>query len=259
MTAPLAREPIIDALRRGLEPLAECDAAWIGGSAAFGALDEFSDVDLVAVVDDAAFDAVFAAAEGALEALSPIVLRHEVTGQPGFRQRFYRQRDASEFLVVDLALLPRSQPVKFLGRELHGEARILFDKTGALVEPPFDEAAERAAAAARVAPLRAAFELFQHLPEKELRRGRTAEAVQFYHAYTLRPLAEALRLRHRPLRRIFGLRYLERDLPPAVAAELRDLSFVADPADLRIKLDRARARFRGVIGELDRAVAEETR
>jgi predicted nucleotidyltransferase len=58
------REQVVEVLRAALEPLAFVNAAWLGGSDAFGRADELSDVDLQVDVDDgqvAAFGAVEAA------------------------------------------------------------------------------------------------------------------------------------------------------------------------------------------------------
>lgn len=51
--------------------------------------------------------------------------------------------------------------------------------------------------------------------------------------------AELLRMRHCPERWDFGLRYLDRDLPPAMCDEIRDLVFVRDLKDLGAKHGRA--------------------
>ena len=60
----MRREQVVEVLRAALEPLASVNAAWLGGSDAFGRADELSDVDLQVDVDDgqvAAFGAVEAA------------------------------------------------------------------------------------------------------------------------------------------------------------------------------------------------------
>ncbi|MBT9458105.1 MAG: nucleotidyltransferase domain-containing protein [Burkholderiaceae bacterium] len=246
------RERLLATLRGALEAHPEVEAAWEGGSAAFSYRDELSDVDAVVVVADEAVEAVFAAVEVALNALSPIALRHDVTGTPGFSQRFYRLRDASEFLVVDLVLIRRSDPLLFRDVELHGQGQTWVDRRGLLQPSHLDAAADREQARARIPVLRSAFDMFQHIPTKERLRGRKVEALQFYQGMTLRPLVEALRLLHCPQRRIFGLRYLARDLPAEVVARIEQLMFVADLPDLERKHEQAQQWFWETMARLER-------
>ncbi len=246
----VTRAQLVALLRQSLEQVDAVDAAWEGGSAAFGSDDALSDVDAVAVVADEAIDSTFAQVEAALHELSPVTLRYDVPGTPGYTQRFYRLRDAGEFLVVDFVLFRRSDPLLFREVELHGRARTWFDRRGILVESHLDGAVDMAQARARVPVLAAAFAMFQHIVTKERMRGRAVEALTFYQAMTLRPLVEALRLLHCPQRRIFGLRYLARDLPPEVCARIEALAFVRDLDDLAAKHDEARRWFEPCIARL---------
>jgi hypothetical protein len=81
--------------------------------------------------------------------------------------------------------------------------------------------------------------MFQHIVTKECLRGRAVDALVFYQSMTWRPLVEALRLLHGPQRRIFGPRYLERDLPADVCRRIEALAYVHDLADLAGKHEQA--------------------
>jgi len=248
----ITRTRLLDTLRRTLEASLSVDAAWEGGSAAFGRVDDLSDVDVIAVVEDGAVDATFARVEQALNDLSPVTLRVAMPGTAGFAQRFYRLRDAGEFLVVDLVLLRRSDPLQFRDEELHGRGRSWFDRTGVLVESHLDRDTELAIARDRVPALRAGFEMFQHLATKERLRGHGSDALAFYQAWTLRPLVEAVRLLHAPQTRVFGLRYLARDLPPPVVQRVERLSFVRDLTHLAEVHEEAVHWFAECIERLER-------
>jgi hypothetical protein len=236
------RGQLTGVLQQTLQQLENVDAAWEGGSAAFDNDDEWSDID--------ALDATFATVEGALGALSPIALRYDVPGTAGFAQRFYRLRDAGEFLVVDLVLIRRSDPLLFREVELHGRGRVWFDRRGVLVASHLDAASDAEQARARVPVLAASFEMFQHIVTKERLRGHATDALMFYHAMTWRPLVEALRLLHCPERRIFGPRYLERDLPADICRRVQALAFVRDLDDLAAKHDEARCWFGPCVARL---------
>jgi hypothetical protein len=59
----MRREQVIEVLRGALLPLPHVNAAWLGGSDAFGRADELSDVDLQVDVDDGHVAATFGASE----------------------------------------------------------------------------------------------------------------------------------------------------------------------------------------------------
>jgi predicted nucleotidyltransferase len=246
----ISRTQLRDVLQRTLQQLEAVDAAWEGGSAAFDGDDALSDIDAVAVVADDAVESTFAQVESALQALSPVALRYDVPATAGYAQKFYRLRDAGEFLVVDLVLMRRSDPLLFREVELHGRGRTWFDRRGLLVDVHLDAARDLAQARERVPVLAASFAMFQHIVTKERLRGRAVDALVFYQSMTWRPLVEAVRLLHGPQRRVFGPRYLTRDLPPAVCERLEALAFVRDLDDLAAKHEQARRWFDACIARL---------
>jgi hypothetical protein len=248
----ITRSQLVAALQQALLGIDAVDAAWEGGSAAFGGEDALSDVDAVAVVADDAVDAVFAQVEVALQMLSPIALRCDVPNTAGFAQKFYRLRDGGEFLVVDLVLLRRSDPLLFREVELHGRGRTWFDRRAILVDAHLDAEHDIAQARVRVPVLAASFAMFQHIVTKERLRGHAVDALVFYQSMTWRPLVEALRLLHEPQRRIFGPRYTTRDLPADVCRRIEALAYVHDLADLETKHEQARRWFEACIERLQR-------
>lgn len=249
MTA-ITRAVLRQHLQQALQAIDAVDAAWEGGSAAFGRDDGLSDIDAVAVVTDDALDATFAQVEVALQALSPVALRYDTPGTVGFAQKFFRLRDAGEFLVVDLVLIRRSDPLLFREVELHGRGTVWFDRRGILLEAHLDAEADAAQARVRVPVLAGYFEMFQHIVTKERLRGKAVDALVFYQQMTWRPLVEALRLLHDPQRRVFGPRYTTRDLPADVCRRIEALAFVRDLDDLAAKHDEARQWFAQCITRL---------
>jgi predicted nucleotidyltransferase len=239
----ITRPVLLTALRQALEQQATVLAAWEGGSAAFGSDDALSDIDAVAVVANDSVELTFNAVEAELALLAPIALRYLVPSAPGYAQRFYRLQGAPEHLVVDLVFIRESDPLLFREVELHGHGLTWFDRAGVLTERHLDAEQDTAQARARIAALRAAFDMFQHIPAKERQRGRAVDALTFYQGMTLRPLAEALRLLHCPQRRVFGVRYLARDVPADVCQRFEALSFVRDLQDLEAKHAQAQAWF----------------
>jgi len=224
----VTRTDIIDSILRALEELPWVDALWEGGSAAFGREDEWSDVDLQAVADDAQAPALFDIVEATLASLSPIkqVYRVPEPAWHGHSQRFYELEAAGPFLMVDFCVMKRSSPNRFLEREIHGKARFLLDRAGvAAGSRPGDPEAWDARLRDRIAQLTARFRMFQSLVVKDCLRGRPLDALNFYQALTLVPLVEMLRIKHDPWRHNFGWRYLQYDLPAEDYARLVRLAY----------------------------------
>jgi hypothetical protein len=247
------REQVVEVLRAALEPLAFVNAAWLGGSDAFGRADELSDVDLQVDVDDGRVAATFGAVEAALAAASPIVARL-IMPMPtwhGHAQRFYRLRDTPEFTAVDVVVFERSDPRRYYNQaERHGHPLVLFDRAGVVRPVPLDPGELAATLARAVAGIRARLPFTLPLVAKEVRRGDTLAALAAWHRYVLAPLVELYRVRHAPARHDFGARYTRDDLPPEVQKTLVELSFVAGLDDLAVKLPRAERLLRELLDEL---------
>jgi hypothetical protein len=229
------RNRISDAVTQALRPLPTVFAGWEGGSAAFGKVDAYSDIDLDYIVaDHASFDDLYALAERAIETVSPI------TGSyTPLKGRYYKLKDGGDFLLIDLIFHLAGAPDHDLDIERHGEKVPLFDKGNWLRRKPLDEGALAVQLNRRYRELQTWFPMSQVFVRKAILRGKHFEAVGAFWAYTLRPLADLLRMRYCPARWDFGVRYLDRDLPPAVYDQVRELAFVRDLEDLEVKLAKA--------------------
>ena len=226
------RERISTAVCEALKPLPSVLAGWEGGSAAFGVLDEYSDIDLTFLVDDEiSFEELYAVAEKRLQAVSAMTAKHHVG-----LGRYYKLRDSGEFFLVDLCFLRAGASDHFLEVERHGRILPLFDKGEWLRARALDARALANKRDLRLRELQTWFLISQSFVRKAILRGREVEAVAAFWSYTLKPLAELLRMRYCPDRWDFGLRYLDRDLPPTVYARFRELTFVRDLQDLDGKL-----------------------
>lgn len=250
ITFMLTRASIVHAIHSALAALPQVRACFLAGSEAFGRADRWSDIDINCVTDLAHAPANFAAVEAALAALSPIAITLEMPPSglwPELAQRFYRLRDTDEFLMVDFCQLTPGQLQTFLEPTRHGTPVVLFDRDDLLKPVTLDRTAHDAQLIARLAYLRSAFPMFQNLVRKALLRGDLTEAMAVYFGHTMRPLVEALRIRHCPERFDFGFRYTIHDLPPEIARELQELMWPRDPDDMRAKLARAELMFNSAL------------
>lgn len=251
MPNKLGREEILGALRRVLEPLPYVHAMWEGGSEAFGRTDEWSDIDVQFDVDDEKVAETLTLIEGTLARLSPIQDRLGMPERPGYAQVFYRLQDASPFLLVDLCVMKRSHPDKFLEPEIHGCVVIHFNKGDALVIKHLDVESHMARIRQHRERIEKRFAMFHTMVEKEMHRGNHPAAVDLYHRLVLDSLVDALRILHAPAHFDFKVPYLNHDLPKEACARLRPLFFVADEADLRRKYAEAARWFRETLAEID--------
>ncbi|HEY5550500.1 MAG TPA: hypothetical protein VIK52_01325, partial [Opitutaceae bacterium] len=224
----VSRTEIIESVTGVLEALPWVDAMWEGGSAAFGRVDEWSDVDLQAIAEDARTLELFEIVEATLKSMSPIkqVYRVPEPAWHGHSQRFYELEKAGPFLMVDFCVMKRSSANRFLEREIHGGARFIFDRSGvAAGVKPGDPEAWDTRLRDRLAQLTGRFRMFQPLVTKDCLRGRPLDAAHFYQSLTLVPLVEMLRIKHDPWRHNFGWRYLQHDLPAEDYARLVRLAY----------------------------------
>ena len=252
MPERLNRSAILSKLEAELLPLAFVQAMWEGGAAAFDRVDEWSDLDLQVVVDDERVEETAGVIEAALQQLSPIAIRYELPRPTwhGHYQVFITLEMASPFLMVDLCIMQRSNPNRFLEPQIHGQAVVHFDKCGLTAAPTWDEAVWQVKIRERLETMAIQFELFQVLSEKEISRGNWLEALAFYQGYTLRPLVEALRMKYSPHHYNFHTRYIHYELPAEVVTRLERLYYLPEPSRLASARQEAEAWFRELQAEL---------
>ncbi|MCW4055236.1 MAG: nucleotidyltransferase domain-containing protein [Candidatus Bathyarchaeota archaeon] len=248
----VTRGAIVEVLARALEPLDYAYAFWEGGAAALGRLDEWSDIDLYLVVDDDRVDAAFQAAEEALASLSPIAAKLDVPHPPGagIFQAFYKLKAASEYHLVDLAILKASSPDKFLEPEIHGRALFYFNKGGRIKPPPFDRDKFARKLEGRLRGLCVRFGMFENYVQKEINRRNHLEAVYFYHML-LAMLVEALRMKYYPVHHGFKMRYIHYELPNDIIQRLKPLYFLDSEEDLQRKYKAATSWFHELTSNMD--------
>ncbi len=254
----LSRDAIVKTLIDSLEPLDYVHAFWEGGAAAFNRVDKWSDIDAYVVVDEEKISDAFLAVEKALRSLSPIKQKYEVQQLPWPRvsQAFYRLEDASEYLLVDIAILTVNSPEKFLEPKIHGNAVFYFNKNDAIKLPLLDKCALVDKLQKRIERLRARFEMFNNFVQKEINRGNYLEALEFYHVLTLTSLVEALRTRYSPAHHDFKIRYIRYELPQEIVEQLKPFYFIEDERDLQAKYREATAWFLKTVSKIDQVEIE---
>lgn len=188
-------------------------AAWEGGSAATGFLDDFSDLDLVIVCEDEAVEVLFHKIEAHLENTYGIQRRYRVAEPAwhGFSQCFYKISQVPELFYLDIALIKQSIPNKFTESDRHGNALVWFEKTP-VIDPtptPADKVAEKGRHFFKMVT-QSDFLIITEI-EKALARNNFTEAFPRYYQFVSNQLGVLLNLKYRPCKVDFGLRYAYRD------------------------------------------------
>lgn len=257
----LTREIVVNTLVDALKPLEYIEAFWEAGAAAFGRIDDWSDIDLYLIVDETKVDEAFLAVEKALRSLSPIRQKYEVKQLPwpSVFQAFYRLENASEYMLIDLAIMTSNSPEKFLEPETHGRAVFYFNKTDNAELPKLDREALVGKLQESLERLRVRFDMFNIFVQKEINRGNWLEAIDLYHGVTLTSLVETLRIRYKPVHYDFKMRYVHYELPSGVIKRLERLYFIEDLEELQVKYHEATEWFRKAISEINPNVVYDKR
>jgi predicted nucleotidyltransferase len=240
------REKILQKIIAALQPKDFVLALWQGGSAAHGYTDEWSDIDIVVIVEDNFVQQTFDTLEAALQTISEISFKYRVP-EPTWHshsQCFYQLAGVSPFLAIDFPVMKRSSRNDFLEVKRHGNAAIAFDKANLIVPTNLNQEDHFSKMKQRFEHLKMMFSFWQIFVKKEINRGHLAQAIVNYQSYTLRHLVELLGMIYRPYRYDFmNLKYFYRDLPPEIVARVEQLYCVTDLGDLAKKQQLAEEMF----------------
>jgi predicted nucleotidyltransferase len=215
---------------------------WVGGSAATGGYDDWSDLDVEVLVTPGTAAAAYGQLLAAARATFDVRDLWELPAGtwPDGRQCFLNLQDRPGLLreptrLVDLHVSDLAEHHSHLDVRRHGTPVVLHDPDGLLVLAPEDTAAAMAAALDQVRQRRVTGEW---LVNRALVRGHVAEAVDLYLRFPLAGVVRLLRAEHCPWRHDFGLRYLREDLPSDLADRVEQLVPGATEATLE-ELSRA--------------------
>ncbi|MET1058964.1 MAG: nucleotidyltransferase domain-containing protein [Nocardioides sp.] len=208
---------------------------WVGGSAATGGWDQWSDLDVVVLTRGGASVAAYERLlREVRERFAPDhVWELPEAARPDGRQCFVNPQPRAGRLdeptrIVDLAVLDVSDGHRLVDVRRHGTPLVLHDPDGLVELRHDDPAALEAGAAEAVDQIRQRFATAEWLVNRATARGHLPEAVALYLRFGLMPLVQLLRVEHCPWRHDYGLRYLHTDLPEAVAARVTALLPGAD-------------------------------
>lgn len=237
----ITEHDVLNALAETLQPLLYVNAMWLGGSAAWKRNDAYSDIDLMIDADDAQVDETMRTVKDLFESRFGIEMMYDIQppAWPGLTQTFFKLKNSSRFMLIDCCILKHSAEGKFLEQEIHGKPQVLFDKKNVVRPISINQEEHWQKVQVKLPMMKARFDIFQVMIEKELMRENYLDAFAYYTGFTLQPLVELLRIKYAPQFSGFGIRYLPIHLPKELATQVEQLYFVKDGADLKQKWQQA--------------------
>lgn len=246
------RDKIVNALIKLYEPIENVYAVWENGSIAFNRIDDYSDIDLAVECEKEIIPSLIEKTEKVLEEIIGVDYKYVIKNNffAGMEQVFYRFKNTSPFLLLDIGFLRHNEPKEsFIQPEIHGEVKVHFDKIGITETKGLEKGEWDKKMAERVKALAERYEIFKIMPLKEIPRDNYVDSYAFYFSFYLNTLVELLRIKHKPFRYNFGLRYLKFDLPENEYKELEPLVFVKDENDLKEKISIAGNKIENLLAE----------
>lgn len=203
--------------------------AWVGGSAATGGWDEWSDLDVVVLTRVSKAHDVHARWMTGIRAhFAPASVWDVPNNWPDGDQSFVCLQTRPGLLteptrLVDLVTVDISESHRHVDVRRHGTPIVLHDPDSLLVLRADDADALARAMGDTIDQVRQKRPTSEWLVNRALARGHVAEGVDLYLRHGLYLLVRLLRAEHCPERYDYGLRYLRDDLPADVVDRLEAL------------------------------------
>jgi len=228
-------------------------AVWEGGSVATGFADQYSDLDLVIVVNDEYVEDTFRSLDEFIDKTYQTLRKFRVPEPTwhGFSQTFYQAENVPDLFYFDISVMKKSLEDKFLENSRHGYAKIWFEKEKFVkpVESKESELELRVKKFFKIATATDFITIFEI--KKGIKRGLFVEAFPLYFTFIVRHLGILLNIIHRPHKVDFGMRYIYRDYPQSDHKLIEEALQVNDIAELEVKFTGLLAKYEELKAQLE--------
>lgn len=226
-------------------------AAWEGGSAATGRLDQYSDLDLYLVVEQDV-EVIFTSLEEFLAKKFGIIRKFRIPEPAwhGLSQCFYVVNHVAPLVYMDVAVIKRDAPDKYMERDRHGDAIVWFDH--AMIYNPTPSSKEEIVNRGKATYASAISSDFLNMleVEKGIKRGHFLDVFPPFYGFVQRQLVVMLNLKYRPERADFGLRYGRLDYGKDDVKLVEDAVKVSTIKELETMYKRVKTRYVQLVDEL---------
>ena len=248
------RNDIINALKDKLFLLPYVYALWLEGADANDMVDEYSDLDFYADIDDEYESEAIAVVEQILNDLSPLDYKSVTKqGHPKLRQRVYHISGTNPYLAIDFCWQLHSRDPKescFIRDSKVESPLVLFDKTGVISYKDFDITEFHACNQERFNEC--LYRYSQHdRVIKYVNRGLYLEAYAYYNRYVLEPLIDLLRILNTPANAHYYLIHISHHIPREYVNRLERFARVSSLDDIKSRVSEAKEWFVSLCGEIE--------
>lgn len=226
-------------------------AAWEGGSAATGRLDQYSDLDLYLVVEEDV-EVVFSSLEDYLAKKFGIIRKFRIPEPAwhGLSQCFYVVDQVTPLVYMDVAVIKHAAPDKYMERDRHGDAIVWFDHAKIYDPTPSSKEDMISRGKALYAAATSADFLTMLEIEKGIKRGHFLDVFPPFYGFVQRQLVVMLNLKYRPERADFGLRYGRIDYGAEDVSLVEEAIKVSKLSDLEKQYYLVKKRYQELANDL---------
>jgi|GEM_PF-752489 len=208
------RDYMIGMVKEKVQSIKKVTAAWQGGSAATGYIDEYSDLDLCLVTKDHDTEEVLNEVVDFLTESFQLknMYRLPEPTPHGFSQVFFNPVVGPDLFYVDFVVMGESTEDKYIEENRHGQAEIWVDKYKLDGKARSEEDIYKLAKTLYETTIEKDFLLITEL-KKQLKRKIYTEVFPIYSAFISRCIVQMMNIKYRPEKADFGMRYIYRDYP----------------------------------------------
>lgn len=241
----MKREQIIKTLIELFQDDDNVYALWLEGSDATGKVDEYSDIDMCALIDEDKVDGVFEKIQKRFDIDSV----HENRNCDSERQLVFHVANSEKYHMVDFnAYLHGLAGTTFVKNDNIDACKVIFDRYGAIQYKEYDVNVG--------ANERAYWEMeseyrFSQLSrvEKYCLRGLYPEAFIYYQKYVVEPLVFILRSKYTPTKIWYYMVHISDHIPQAEVEKLNRILRVSSVDDIMENLHFAEEWYHALINE----------
>jgi hypothetical protein len=226
------REFIIEKLKIELEKEEFVYALWLEGADSQDEVDEFSDIDFVADVEDSYEEHTLQKIESCLAKIDKLDFSREAPRPlDTLRYKIFHIEGTSEHLLIDVNIQSHSRQFKFIEGCPFESPLVLFDKKGVIKFRKLDELEIAEGIKVSLSATELAF--FQRSKvKKSIKREEFLEALEYYRITVLEPLVRLLRIKYTPSIPDYGLVHISHHLPKDAIDRLEKLHQIGSFEDL---------------------------